>query len=169
MGVTIHYEGTLRDDASLEALLRRVEAFARASGWPTERIESKSTRLTRVIDEEDVDYEGPVHGVVVFPHEDCDPLALEFGSDLFAQDFVKTQFAGAHIHRQVVELLREIEPAFSSFTVEDEGEFWNTLDPGTLEQHIERTNQVLADYLAEHPGAQAKVKLPSGRIVDVMS
>lgn len=169
MGVTIHYEGRLRDDASFERVMKVIETFARAAGWRTELVASEHARLTRVIDEEDADYDGPVRGIVVYPHDDCDPMALVFGSDLFAQDFVKTQFAGVDVHRRVVELLQAIEPHFSSLMVEDEGEFWETLDAQVLEMHIENTNRVLAEYLAEHPGAQAKVKLPTGRMVDIMS
>ena len=43
--------------------------------------------LTRVRDEQDWDYVGPVKGVVISTDEDCDHVRLEFDSDLYAQEF----------------------------------------------------------------------------------
>lgn len=169
MGVTIHFEGFLRNDASVTDLIRGATVFAQQRHWATEEIHSSQVRLTRVIDEQDVDYEGPVHGVVLYPHEDCDPVRLEVGSDLFVQEFVKTQFAGVGTHQEVIALLRAVEPLFERLTVEDEGELWETSDRELVEKHIDNTNRVIAEYLAEHPGSRSKVKIQGGRIVDIMS
>ena len=70
---------------------------------------------------------------------------------------------GPAIHQLVVDLLRVVEPLFSEFTVEDEGELWETSDRQLVEEHIENTNRAIAAYLAEHPNAQSQVKMPGGR------
>ena len=70
MGVTIHFEGSI----------------AKAEGWSSE-IAAKVATLTRVRDEQDWDYVGPVKGVVISTDEDCDHVRLEFDSDLYAQEF----------------------------------------------------------------------------------
>ena len=168
MGVTIHFEGHLRDQASLDHVLQKARALGKNFGWPAVEIDESQTEIVRVIEEEEVPYVGPARGIELQPHADCDPLRIVFGGDRFLQDFVKTQFAGAETHIRVVELLREIEPYFVQLIVDDEGAFWETRDHAALEQHIKDTNAVLASYVAEHPGVQVKVRLPSGYIVDIM-
>jgi hypothetical protein len=168
MGVTIHFEGHLRDQKALGLALGKVEALAQKLGWPVLHVDDAHTEMVRIVDEEDVPYVGPAKGVEVRPHPDCDPFRIVFGHDLFVQEFVKTQFAGAARHVRVTEVLREIEGYFVDLIVVDEGEFWDTLDHTILEAHIAATDEALANYMAEHPDARLKVRLPSGYIVDLM-
>src|SRR5882762_7872263 len=122
MGVTIHYEGQLTSEAAYQDLVGLVSSIAGAEGWPSESIASDEVIVARVRDEKDCDYKGPVKGIVVYLHEDCDPVRLEFDRDLYLQEFTKTQFAGVQIHIDVLKLLKAIQPFFRDLRVEDEGE-----------------------------------------------
>ena len=59
-----------------------------------------------------MDYVGPTVGVQLQPHEDSEPLRLEFDCNNFCQDYCKTQFAPVHAHVALVELLRMVQPLF---------------------------------------------------------
>ena len=144
MGVTIHYEGTLRDQDSCEQLVAATEAFATHEGWRTKPIRRASATLSRFVDDEERVYEGPTTGVTIFPHERAEPLELEFDQDFFAQGYIKTQFAPVDIHVKVVELLRSLQPFFVELKVYDEGEYWETGDLSRLKSHRGVINEALA-------------------------
>ena len=169
MGVAIHFEGRLRDERSYEQLLLIVRKIASSEAWLTEDIEPAEKKLLRIRDEEDWDYEGPVKGVILYPHEDCDPVRLEFDRDLYMQEFTKTQFAGARYHVKVIALLRTIEPLFVELKVEDEGEYWETGNLQALSGHIETCGEMIQEELRKHPGAKFKVKDPDGKIIDLIA
>ena len=166
--MTIHFEGQLFNDGAFSALIDAASAFAKENGWRTELLESPNATLLRVRDEADWDYVGPVKGIQVFPHDDCDPIRLEFDRDLYIQEYTKTQFAGATIHLRVLDLLALIQPFFSTFSVDDEGEYWETRDLTVLVEHMNRTKEVIEDILREDPSAAMKVKTPDGRIIDLI-
>src|SRR5437867_1784153 len=133
MGVTIHFKGQLRDEGAYLRLVSAATSFATERCWLNEPIESDETTLLRVTDDEqNWNYCGPVKGIVLYPHEDCDPVRLEFDNDLYVQEYTKTQFAGVQTHLQVLELLRVITPFFHSLRVDDEGEYWKTADVSIL-------------------------------------
>src|SRR5438270_82975 len=92
VGVTVHFQGQLRHAALTDVLAIAAE-HAELNGWWSESLDRDHDILERVIDEEPCDYEGPVLGIVLFPHEDCEPVRLEFDASLFIQDYTKTQFA----------------------------------------------------------------------------
>src|SRR5262249_10737088 len=117
----------------------------------------------------DVDYCGPIDGIVLFPHPDAEPLHLEFDRTLYVQDFIKTQFAPLDVHVRVVELLHSLEPDFEELAVVDEGEFWDSADVQTLRRHVDTINRVLKDLLAKNPKTRYPVRLSSGRIADFVS
>jgi hypothetical protein len=169
MGVTIHFEGKLKDQATFEAVVQAAGAFARARGWGVEPISEVDAHLARVRDEEDWDYQGPTSGVAILPHERCDPLRLEFDVDLYVQEYTKTQFAGPGVHMEVVALLRELAPHFETLQVDDEGEYWDTSDAALLTKHIETCNRALTDEIRKHPGAQGPVQIAAGRWVDIIT
>jgi hypothetical protein len=169
MGVTIHFEGRLRSRRDLALLVELARGTAERLGWPHRPIAEERAHLARVREEEDWDYVGPTTGIEVLPHERCDPLRLEFDSDLYIQEFIKTQFAGPAVHAQVVQFLRTLEPHFDSLAVEDEGELWSGGDNATLQEHFSAFETALAEYLREHPEAEGPVRLESGRWVDVIS
>lgn len=122
-----------------------------------------------MIDKQDQDYHGPVEGVVVQPHDDAEPLQLLFGSDLFLQDYCKTQFATIEVHVAVVALFRTLHPHFADLHIIDEGEFWETNDRTRLQELWNGFHKALASLVEENSAARVKVRLPSGRIIDAMT
>jgi len=169
VGVTLHFEGRLKDDGALSRVVAKAKSFAVREGWATTDIHDSNAVLRRVRGEQSTDYRGPAEGVVVSPHIAAEPLRLEFDQTRYVQDYIKTQFAPAEIHVKVVELLRSLESEFDSLCVFDEGEFWESSDVQALRRHMEAVHRVLTDVLAKNPNAHGPVRLPSGRIVDYMS
>ena len=169
MGVTIHFDGLTEDLSSQGEILRAIEAFAHAQGWPMKIIDSPFVKLKRVIAEENVDYEGPVSGVELQPHANTEPLRFEFDSSYFLQDYCKTQFAPLGVHVQIVELLRSIQPLFQKLDVYDEGEFFETGDSTVLQKHVEACFAKMDELLTERSDLTGPVRLENGRIVDLTS
>jgi hypothetical protein len=167
MGVTIHFEGRLKNVEALTSLESDVRAFSNESGWTTKPICESNTTLKRVVNEQDDDYVGPTRGVEAQPHPNCEPLRFEFDRGLFIQEYCKTQFAGAATHVKIVELIRRVAHYFEDLHVEDEGEFWETNDEALLESHIEKVNGMIDEIRREQPSAKGPIRLPSGRIVDI--
>ena len=145
MGVTIHYQGHLRDEAAYQAVIGLASVFAEGLGWQTTPILEESVVLHRYEGDKDYKYTGPAKGLVIQPHENCEPFRLEFDRSLFVQDFVKTQFAPIEIHIRLVELLKSLNLHFEKLEVEDEGEYFETLDQERLKCNIDHFFDVLED------------------------
>ena len=169
MGVTIHFEGQLTGEEAYVDLIALVSSIAKAEAWKIDPIENSEVTLLRVRSEENWDYVGPVKGITVYLHDDCDPVRFEFDKDLYVQEFTKTQFAGVDVHLKVMELLRATEPFFKELKVEDEAEFWETTDVEILKCHFDRVQNVIEDELKKNPRARFKVKDPRGRIIDLIT
>jgi hypothetical protein len=167
-GVTIHYEGMAASPAAVTKILAAVTAAAKKNDWKIESASAERGHLERVIDEKNRDYEGKVTGVVIYVAENCEPLHFQFGDDLFMQDFVKTQFAGAGVHVQIIQLFESLRPYFNKLTIYDEGEFWDSHDRALLEGHIQKINSMIDEIKKKNPKAQGPVRLKSGRMVDVI-
>jgi hypothetical protein len=169
LGVTVHFEGKLRGEEAFAALLRRIDETARAKAWLTEKFDKSEVRLSRVrADEREWDYEGPTKGILLYLHEDCDTVRLEFDRDLYIQEFVKTQFAGVPAHIELIGLLRDLQEFFEDYKVEDEGEYWETGSESVLAEHIRRCDEVIAELRLKNPSAQVKVRTPDGRLIDLL-
>ena len=165
----MHFEGRLWGEQAFVDLLKRVREIANAKTWLTEGFENTEVTLLRVrADEEEWDYTGPTKGIVVYLHEDCDPVRLEFDRDLYVQEFVKTQFAGVFVHSELVRLLRDVRPFFVELKVDDEGEYWDRQDEEVLADHIRHCDEAIADLRRQNPDAQVKVRDPRGRLMDLI-
>ena len=170
MGVTIHFKGQLLDEDAYLRVIDAATGFAKEQCWPSEPIKSEQIKLLRVTDDEqDWDYIGPVKGIALYPDEDCEPVRLEFDSELYVQEYTKTQFAGVATHVQVLNLLKAIKPLFRDLKVVDEGEYWERGDARILSEHMNRIQEVIDEELAKNPRARAKIKTSSGRITDLIT
>jgi len=170
MGLTIHFKGQLSSSAAYEKLLAAARSFAQEQDCSIKAIEEESKLLSRVTDDEKHwDYTGPVKGVRLDLHPDSEPLFLEFDADLYIQDYVKTQFAGADNHALIVDFLRRVEPLFMHLGVFDEAEFWETNDLQLLRENLAQCQLAIEEYAAQHPGCQYKVHTPDGRIIDLIT
>jgi hypothetical protein len=166
-GVTLHYEGVAKDRTSAAQALSMARTEAQRHGWKVEDATVTNASITRVIDEVEKPYNGSLTGIVIYPHPMCEPLYLQFDSDLFLQDFVKTQFSGPDIHVSIVQLLRKIQPYFREFKVDDEGEYWATGDRTKLLKNLDSVNTMIAAIKRSQPRAQGPIKLSDGRIMDI--
>lgn len=169
MGVTIHFEGQLQDDAAYDAVLLMAAKFAAHRGWKSAPIQERVVTLKRVKDEQDWDYEGPTRGLEIWPHEHAEPVRLEFDKDLYVQELTKTQFAPIEIHIEIIQLLKELASQFRTIGIVDEGEYFETGSREVLELHFDRFFEVFHEELAKSDECRGPVKLPSGRIADLVS
>ena len=169
MGITVHFEGKLKGGEAFQSALSSAIHFCEEHGWPYERIDHQNATLKRVRDEQDWDYEGPVQGIQIQPHENSEPIRLEFDRDLYIQDYTKTQFAPVDIHVLIVELLQRLRPYFAHLEVVDEGEFFETGNLDTLKNHINRCFEVLDEYFVQSEKYYGPIRLENKRMVDVMS
>jgi len=175
MGLTIHYQGQLESEQAYVSFIVEITAFAEARGWPLHTIAERERELTRMLQPEDPEaaeyedvYVGPTRGVYLLPHPECEPLSFEFDTDLFMQDYCKTQFAGPAVHRAILDLFRQTEPLFEMLDIQDEAEGWENPDPAHLERMFVETRQAIEESAAEMPGASVAVLTPSGRILDIL-
>ncbi len=169
MGITIHFEGKLKDEAAFEKVISVAVSFANKEYWQSEIIDERNAQLSRFCDDKDWDYGGPTRGIAMYPHAQCEPFRLEFDRDLFVQEYVKTQFAPATVHINIILLLKEIASEFVSLKVFDEAEYWETGNKDTLDYHLSSISRRIEESLASEPYLQAGVRLTSGRIVDLIS
>ncbi len=169
MGVTIHYQGALPDEAAYERFLETVETFAAKRRWPSWKIEEAEAHLIRESEEGPIEYVGPSRGVEFLPHSGADPLRFEFDLNLFVQEFCKTQFAGVATHVEIIDLLRAVSTHFDRLEVSDEGEFWETGDVDILAGHLNRIDEILAEMKRDDPTADGPIRLESGRFIDLMT
>jgi hypothetical protein len=168
MGVTIHFQGTLKDPGDATAVLAAAAEFAATHAWKTEPADSPRRTLVRKDGDSVKTVEGPVRGLILFPHADCEPVRIEIDRDGRFEDFTKTQFAGAKIHERVVSFLRRLQPLLASLDVEDEGGFWEKDDSKLLRKTIEDCAAAIEEARQESTGARVMVRLKSGRIADIV-
>ena len=168
MGVTIHFEGTLCEEAAYSALLGQVRDFSARQRWSVAELPEARRSLRRMRDEEPWDYVGITRGLIVHPHDNSEPLRFEFDEELRIQEYCKTQFAGPEMHIILVKLLRSLQPLFEALYVEDEGEYWDTSDALVLSGHMTWIDAQIARLVSENPSRRAAVRLPSLRIIDVL-
>jgi hypothetical protein len=147
MGVTIHYEGKAPDAESVRGILSAAAAYAAERGWAATARE---------------------HGLVLTPRGLCEPLELCFNGTHLAPSWVKTQFAGPDVHIAVVGLFRMLAPRFRDFVVEDDAQYWETGNLESLKDAFDQVEQGLVAAL-EEPDSSGPYRLPSGRIVDVVT
>jgi hypothetical protein len=168
MGVTVHFEGRLKSDQAFSSLVLHIEEIGRAETLLTERFENSQAKLGRGSEERPLDYVGPTKGILLYLHEDCEPLRLEFDRELYVQEWVKTQFAGADTHIRLIQILRDIERFFQTLVVNDEGEYWKSGNQAVLEGHIRACNDAIAEIAARSLSAQVKVRESNGSITDLI-
>ena len=103
------------------------------------------------------------------PHDSCEPLALRFTRTRRFSDFCKTQFAGPAVHTQVLQFLDGIRPHLSKLIVYDEAaDIRADRQHCTLAEAFDFSLSHIKATLAESRGSQMMVRLPSGRIADLI-
>jgi hypothetical protein len=110
-----------------------------------------------------------VERTTLYPAEWCEPIHLQFDGTVLAKDFVKTQFAGPAVHRDVIGLFRALKPLMKTLEIDDEAEYWETRDSAKLEMHFTVITTALERAKARRRNARGPVKGADGRIIDLES
>lgn len=164
MGVTIHYEGKIKNKVILPELIAEVKDIAISMKWDY-HIFSENFPLD---DSDDGSYDGELYGMLFSPPK-CEPVWISFlsngrmsGPGILASRkdenptlenkylynlFTKTQYAGVDIHKSIVELFRYLNGKgyFTEFSMIDEGEYWETRNEALLVANFERVARAIDD------------------------
>ena len=152
-GVTIHFEASAKSADDVPQVLKMAAAYAKERGWKLEQTPAA---------------DGKTVGIVLHPHIMSEPVWLQFGDDLVLRDSVKTQFAGADVHIEIVRLFDALKPILKSLVIVDEGEYWEKRDRALLENRLNQVRESLKQLKREEPAMYGPIKLKDGRIVDMI-
>ena len=145
MGITIHYSGRLKPDASLEEMVDEVSEIADVNQW---KYQIFKTKLPKKIGN-GIAGKSEVYGMLLNVPE-CETVMLTFLDDrrlvnpfwlhLIEQGntdeegyryaaFTKTQFGGVDVHIRIIHLLKYLSVKyFGEFELNDEAQYWETGD-----------------------------------------
>lgn len=168
MGVTIHFEGRLKSNKDFDKVVFIAKEFAEKNEIEFSFFEESDKLLLRVKDGKEFDYQGITRGIRIQPHDNSDPLNLEFDKDNYMQEYCKTQFAEIDTHIKIVDFLRQIEPYFEKLNVEDKGEYWETKSVEILQKHIDNCFAAIEDLKKERKDLSGPYRIEDGRIIDLM-
>lgn len=171
MGITIHYRGKLNDPEEIDAVVDFVQHMAAAKGWSWTQIDDDwdaevNAQLVHTSKGHlELTGNAGLKGFSLDIDPNCEPVPLlfdcsglmrsffSFSADCSAENnntiAVKTQFASAEAHIQLVELLKELKQRFiADLKVMDEGEYWQTKDRALLEKNMAKLKGRI-DFLSE--------------------
>lgn len=168
MGITIHFEGKLKNDENYALIIKKIAEFSDFHDWEYFQFKNDSVKLERVRNDEEWDYVGSTKGIQVQPHENSEPLNFEFDEDLYIQDYCKTQFSNIETHIKIVELFTLIEQYFKNIEVFDEGEYWETKNETLLDENWRNFYVSMQEVMNENKNLKGPFKLENGRIIDLM-
>lgn len=127
MGVTIHYDGSVRK-ADVVKVLSYIENYSKINEWQINMDENDS--------------------IMISPHPDCETLVFCINDNQRFAGFVKTGFAPLEIHQKIVKLFYEIKPLLKHLNIEDESGYWF--------EYSEKANGYTANELTEFPEISEK-------------
>ena len=161
MGLSIHYNGKIKDYALIDEMTAEVEDICKSLNWPCQVFDAKKSKLKP--GETAKKYRPhDVKGISFTPQESetalltflpdatlCCPAKLIYynpaTNDLMIEVIhVKTQFAGPDTHIALLKLLHYLkEKYFESFELNDEGYYWEKWDEKVLLSQFARYNFIL--------------------------
>ena len=161
MGLSIHYSGRFNKDAILSDLIAEVKEVAETFKWDYKIFLEEFP----VNNNESHPYDGKIYGISFTPPE-CETVSICFlsnyrmSSNVHLKFYghsenkflymlsVKTQFAGATIHKAIIELFRYLykKHYFSEFKLVDEGEYWETGNEILLEQKFKENGDLIDNF-----------------------
>jgi hypothetical protein len=167
MGLTLHYSVRLRDMKRLPELVSEVEDICKTLKWDYYLFDDTFEVPAHTMPLESTEGDPKVirlKGILFSPTE-CEPVFLTFTPDGWSSTFlnlqmpeqiaeigtklmywvnVKTQYAGEDIHIALVHLLKYLEKKyFSHVEVDDEGNYWETMDKAVLHKRFGVYNGIM--------------------------
>ncbi|MCK5347652.1 MAG: hypothetical protein KAR20_29795, partial [Candidatus Heimdallarchaeota archaeon] len=114
MGITIHYKGKLDKADNIGKMLFELADISKDLGWKYKMVD---------------DAKQEVQGVIIQPHEKCEPFTVLLNKNLRLISFaalclhetnddkalsasIKTQYAPLHIHISVIKLLKYLKDKY---------------------------------------------------------
>jgi hypothetical protein len=172
MGLSIHYSGSFKKEALLEAMIEEVKDVAEIYDW---KYTINNTRFPKNSFNK-TEYDGKLYGISFTPPESetvslsflsngkmCCAARLEyFGNSENENDKMylymlsaKTQYAGSSTHKIIIHLLKYLnQKYFHDFKLTDEGEYWETGDETILEKNFKTYTDLIngfVDSLKNYP------------------
>ena len=163
MGLSIHYSGVLRNKKLLVPLIEEVKEISETLDWTSHVIDNKDLKGISFAPERSE----PVF--LTFDHNNrlLSPMnilvkeiydGVRFDKALLFTTSVKTQYAGPDAHIAIIKLLKHISAKYlESFTLSDEGNYWETGDEKILyaqfkkyEEALNFVQKSLQDFTAVH-------------------
>ena len=161
MSLTIHYNGSFKNEASLPGMIKELKDIAEICGWNYHVFESDLPDKSL----SETSYDQNLYGICLSPPE-SEPLWMCFLSNgklssprnmqLWADSedekerryltmvSTKTQYAGVETHQVIIHLLKHISRKyFNKFELIDETGYWETGDEELLEDRFRQMNQFL--------------------------
>ena len=166
-GVNIGFDGTAANAVAFQGVILAAELYAECLLWTVKEANIAFVSLMRRVGDTEQEYRGPLTGIGIYPHPMCEPVYIQFGTDLIMQNYVKTQFAGPMIHAQIIQLFKALEPNLTKLNIRDEGEFWETGDHVKLIGHFATIDELIRSSKAANPRLRGPIKIED-RFIDLM-
>jgi hypothetical protein len=158
MGLSIHYQGKLKDYALIDEIMEETADVCASMGWEYHLMQpdnKKNNNITQPVKYTPEDVKG-----ITFSPADCEPVILTFLPDATLVNWVKlinydhltnnlaiewvhtkTQFSGPDTHMAVLKFLHYLSKKyFSFFELKDEGDYWGKWDVKVLLAQFGRYN-----------------------------
>jgi len=164
MGLSIHYSGAFSNSASLSSMIEEVRDVAELHNWKYHIFEDAFDTQAFNCN----DHKENIYGISFIPPE-CEPVWITFLSNgkmsnvmllnLYGKskdekeqqylymNAVKTQYAGIEIHKLIIHLFKHLSKKyFTYFTMQDEGEYWETGDEVLLTKNFKRYTDLIDGF-----------------------
>jgi hypothetical protein len=164
MGLSIHYQGKLKNPQLLSLMIEEVVEIAKANNWKFFVFEKEfpNNTFTEKPDNE------KLYGICISPPE-CELVSFSFLSNgkmcgveklqinkysaYLEEDenlyylHTKTQYAGIEIHKQIILLFDYLSTTyFEDFKLTDEGQFWETRNEELLKTIFNRYTNLIESF-----------------------
>jgi hypothetical protein len=164
MGLSIHYQGKLKNPQLLSLMIEEVVEIAKANNWKFFIFENEfpNNTFTKKPDNE------KLYGICISPPE-CELVSFSFLSNgkmcgveklqinKYSADLeedenlyylhTKTQYAGIEIHKQIILLFDYLSTTyFEDFKLTDEGQFWETRNEELLKTIFNRYTNLIESF-----------------------
>ena len=161
MGLSIHYNGSFKQGASLTEMIDEIEDIAKINKWDLFIFERDFPENSYG----KLEYTNDLYGILFSPPK-CEPICmcflsngllsspidLKFNSvyakkpscELMGLNSTKTQFAGIETHKTIIHLIDYLSKKYlDNFTLSDEGQYWETRDEKLLQEIFNRYDNAM--------------------------
>lgn len=164
MGLTIHYNGTFKKNASLSEMIEEVKDIAQVYKWGYHIFEKEFPKGSFG----KMEFNENIYGIVFSPPK-CEGISLCFLSNgrmgnpsmleywlqskntkdkrLVFVNFTKTQYAGPAVHKIIIDLFRYLSKKyFKTFMLFDEANYWQTNDEMVLRNTFKEWGALIGGF-----------------------